>query len=75
MNLPDLFRGLLSNFYDLFDNFLKDPNNKITAETTQTGRQVIKMETNDPITGLVKDSAVRYSTGTIVETKVYKTQK
>ncbi len=61
--LPDLLTG--------FGNLLKRPGDKLEAKVTPTGRQVLKIATNQ-----VKKSAVRYpKTGTIVETIVHKSKK
>lgn len=52
-------------------NLLSKPGDKLTAEITPTGKQVIKL-----FTGEVKHSAVRYpETGTIVETIVRRASK
>lgn len=50
---------------------LKQPGDKLSAEITPSGREVVKIDTSE-----TKESAVRYpSTGTIVETKVIKVKK
>ena len=52
----------------LFRGFLNQPGDKIVAEVTRTGKQVIKASNT-----LHKVSMVRYpETGTIVKTEVYK---
>jgi hypothetical protein len=49
---------------------LKNPGDNMSARITDTGRQVLKVETND---GKDKRSMTRYpKTGTIVETKTTK---
>ncbi len=50
------------------NGILSKPGDKMTAEVTKSGRQVVKLETQE-----IKRSAVKYpETGTIVETRVYK---
>lgn len=52
----------------LFQGFLSHPGDKIVAEVTRTGKQVIKASNT-----LHKVSMVRYpETGTIVKTEVYR---
>ena len=48
---------------------LKNPGDKMSARVTETGRQVLKVETDR---GEQKYSATRYKNGTIVETKTTK---
>jgi len=48
---------------------LKNPGDKLSARVTDTGRQVVKVETNN---GANKYSATRYKNGTVVETKTTK---
>lgn len=58
--LPDLIRS--------FGGLLSKPGDKFSAEITPTGKQVVKIDTEE-----TKRSAVRYpSTGTVVETIVHK---
>lgn len=48
------------------DGILQHPGDKLTAEVTKSGRQVVKITSNH---GTVKNSFTRYpSTGTIVRT-------
>ena len=50
------------------DGILKQPGDKLSAEKTSSGLEVLKINTAE-----IKESAVRYpSTGTIVQTKVIK---
>ncbi len=57
---------LLSLISNLINNgSLKNPGDKLTAEVTKTGRQVIKIRTSEE----GKYSATRYKNGTIVETR------
>ncbi len=60
MNLPSVFKSFSNKN-------LVDPGDKFSAEITKSGRQVIKLRTRG-----VRKSAVRYPTGTIVKTTVYK---
>ncbi len=60
MNLPAVFKSFTSNY-------LVDPGDLFTAKITKSGRQVIKLHKRG-----TKKSAVRYPTGTIVETSVYR---
>ena len=61
----ELLKNVLAPFRK---GFLTDPGDKFTAEVTSKGLQVIKTS----IRGL-KRSLVRYpSTGTVVETRVWK---
>ena len=48
---------------------LKNPGDKLSARITDTGRQVVKKETDN---GMNKYSATRYKNGTVVETKTTK---
>lgn len=48
---------------------LKNPGDKISGSVTDSGRKVIKVETDN---GNSKYSATQYSNGTIVETKTTK---
>lgn len=57
--LPEILKGLL-----------RKPGDKVSAEITPSGLQVVKL-----ITSEVKRSAVRYpGTGTVVETIVHRTR-
>ncbi len=51
----------------LFGAFLSNLGDSFSARITPTGRQVVKISK-----GNVKQSAVRYPSGTVVETRVYK---
>lgn len=58
--LPELFQSL--------GGLLSKPGDKFSAEVTPTGKQVVKIATEE-----IKRSAVRYpETGTVVETIVHK---
>lgn len=50
---------------------LKNPGDNLSARITSSGRQVIKVNTDN---GSNKYSAVKYPNGTTVETKVTKNQ-
>lgn len=54
---------------NLSGGLLRKPGDHLEARVTQTGRQVIKMSTDN---GPTKYSATRYPTGTVVETRVTK---
>jgi len=70
LNDENLISGIKSAG-QLFNKFLRNPGNYIHARVTDSGRQVIKAANDE-----IKCSAVRYpSTGTIVETRVYKAPK
>ena len=55
----------------IFGNLLSNPKAKMSAHSTDSGRQIIKVVTG-VTNGITKRSAVRYPNGTIVETIVYK---
>ena len=60
MDLPAILHSL--------GGLLSKPGDKFSAEITPTGKQVVKIATDE-----IKRSAVRYpETGTVVETRVYK---
>lgn len=62
------FMSLLPALQEFFSGLLSKPGDKFSAEITPTGKQVVKIDTED-----IKRSAVRYpSTGTVVETIVHK---
>ena len=64
----NMFPGLISS---VTNHLLSKPGDKLIAEITPTGKEVIKL-----ITRTTKRSAIRYpSTGTIVETIVHKVSK
>ena len=59
--LPQIFNSKLGKL-------LSSPGDKFSAEITKTGRQVVKITTDE-----IRRSAVRYpNTGTVVETIVHK---
>ena len=59
--LPQIFNSKLGKL-------LSSPGDKFSAEITKTGRQVLKITTDE-----IRRSAVRYpNTGTVVETIVHK---
>lgn len=60
----------LSTISNMFNGLLKKPGDSLSAFVTETGKQVIKINTGDTIR-----SAVRYPTGTIVETIVHRDKK
>ena len=49
------------------NGLLSEPGDKLSAEITSTGRQVVKVDTSK-----TKRSIVRYKTGTVVETIVHR---
>lgn len=51
-------------------NLLSNPGDKLSAEITPKGNQVLKL-----VTSGVKHSAIRYKSGTIVETIVHPASK
>jgi hypothetical protein len=58
----------LSIFNSKLGKLLSSPGDKFSAEITKTGRQVVKITTDE-----IRRSAVRYpNTGTVVETIVHK---
>ena len=63
-----LFPSIFSPASNTSKRILTKPGDKLTAEITKTGKQVIKLRSSE-----ANRSAVRYpKTGTIVETIVYK---
>ena len=59
--LPQIFNSKLGKL-------LSSPGDKFSAEITKSGRQVVKLTTDE-----IRRSAVRYpNTGTVVETIVHK---
>jgi len=62
---------LPDSLHSLFSGLLSKPGDKFSAEITPTGKQVVKINTEE-----IKHTAVKYpSTGTIVETIVHKEKK
>ncbi len=60
--------AIIKNAIDgLFGAFLSKPGDSFSARVTPSGRQVVKISKGD-----IKQSAVRYPNGTVVETRVYK---
>lgn len=67
-NLKPVVKDEISNVATPFD-LLKNPGDNLVARVTNSGKKVVKIETNN---GNSKYSATKYPNGTIVETKTTK---